>query len=355
MDPVGTEWVVGADPVDPVGTEWVVGAGPVGAGLVGAGLVGAGLVGAGLVGAGLRPAPTPTPTPHPDANTNAPPRPYANTNAPPRCQHQRPTPPRRPRPSYHRIRHLAGLDRPTELYMPRPLPPIIHGMRYDPDRHHRRSLRLRGYNYAQPGAYFVTICTHDRRPLFGEVIDGQMVLHTCGMIVSMCWQELPNHYARVMLDAFVVMPDHVHGVIILMDHPSVGAGPVGAGPVGTGWVVGVGPVGAGLRPAPTTTPTPRPAPTPTPTPRPAPTPIPTPHPAPTTPYPDPPKTHSLSEIIRAFKSFSARRINALHGTPGLPVWQRGFYDHVIRDDAGLARIREYIVTNPARWQQRIDQ
>jgi len=99
--------------------------------------------------------------------------------------------------------------------------------------------------------------------------------------VQACWHDLPEHYPQIMLDAFVVMPNHVHGILILA--------PESAG------------------------------------------------------------QHGLPEIARAFKTLSARRINEIRRTPGQPVWQRGYHEHIIRDEASLADIREYIATNPARW------
>ena len=198
-------------------------------------------------------------------------------------------------------------------------------VRYDPSRHRRQSLRLKGYDYTQPGAYFVTICVRDRECALGEVVGGEMVLSDAGYIVRACWGDLPNHYPHVQLDAFVIMPNHMHGVIVLLDDVVV--------------------VGAGLRPAPT-----RPAPAgPASTTRPAPTigPAPTTRPAPTTTVA--PKRHGLSEIVRAFKSFSARRINALHDTAGTPFWQRGFYERIVRSDRALDAIRQYTIDNPAHW------
>lgn len=167
---------------------------------------------------------------------------------------------------------------------------------YDPERHHRRSIRLRGYDYTWPGAYFVTICTHRRECLFGEVMDGEMVLSEYGAIVEQVWQDLPHHYTHVRLDAWVIMPNHVHGIIILTGEP----------------------VGAGLRPSPTTAPTAT-------------------------------KRHGLPEIVRALKSFSSRRINDLRSISGVPVWQRNHWEHVIRSEQTLRLIRQYILDNPARW------
>jgi REP element-mobilizing transposase RayT len=180
-------------------------------------------------------------------------------------------------------------------------------MTYDPQRHHRQSIRLKGYDYAQSGAYYVTVVVQNRDCLFGEIADGQMRLNAFGEIVQTCWNDLPNHYPHVELDAFVVMPNHVHGVIVINDT-----------------------VGASLKLAPTTDI--------------APTDIATMDAAPAN-----MKRHGLPEIVRGFKTFSARRINELRGTPGVPVWQRNYYERVVRDGHALNRIRQYIVNNPKRW------
>ncbi|MDT7920160.1 MAG: transposase, partial [Meiothermus sp.] len=131
-------------------------------------------------------------------------------------------------------------------------------MKYDPARHHRRSIRLRGYDYTQAGAYFITICTQGREYLFGEVADDEMHLNEYGRIVRDVWFDLPNHVSNVVLDAFVVMPNHVHGIVVIANGDvvgvgvdgtdSVGADSVGADSVGAG-SVGAGSVGAGSEPA----------------------------------------------------------------------------------------------------------
>ena len=182
-------------------------------------------------------------------------------------------------------------------------------MKYNPETHHRRSIRLKAYDYSRPGAYFITICTHDRQHLFGEVVDGDMRLNEFGKIVEWTWHDLPNHVVGIVLDAFVVMPNHVHGIVIIAD--DVGAGSVGAGSVG-----------AGSEPAPTTTTT----------------------------TPTPPKRHGLPEIVRQLKTFSARRINDHRGMRGVPVWQRNYCEHIIRHEIELNRIREYIMNNPSSWE-----
>jgi putative transposase len=172
-------------------------------------------------------------------------------------------------------------------------------MTYNPDKHHRRTIRLADYDYSREGAYFVTICVHDRECLFGEIVGGEMRLNGLGKIALRTWEDLPNHYGQIELDEFVVMPNHVHGIIV---------------------IVGAGLVRAGFKPAPTQS-------------------------APTG------KTHGLPEIVRGFKTFSSRRINELRNNPGSPVWQRNYYERVIRNDGELSRAREYIVNNPLKWEE----
>ena len=166
-------------------------------------------------------------------------------------------------------------------------------MKYDLTKHRRRLIRLKDFDYSQPGAYFVTVGTRDREILFGDVVDGESRLNDAGSMVQEVWHDLPKHYAEIELDSFVVMPNHVHGIVALHDDRSGRAG---------------------LKPAPTKT---RPG---------------------------------LPEIVRAFKTFSARSVNGLRGTQGLSVWQRNYYEHVIRVETELARIREYIKNNPLQWE-----
>jgi len=98
-------------------------------------------------------------------------------------------------------------------------------MPYDPQRHHRRSIRLKGYDYRQPGAYFVTICTQDRACLFGEVVDGEMRLNDAGRMVERWWRELNRKFPHIRTDVFVVMPNHIHGIIVIEPVKPVGADP----------------------------------------------------------------------------------------------------------------------------------
>jgi REP element-mobilizing transposase RayT len=151
----------------------------------------------------------------------------------------------------------------------------------------RKQNRLKTFDYCLPGYYFVTICVQDRICNLGDVIDGEMVLSHNGKIVENCWLDLPNHYKNSKLDEHIVMPNHFHGILIIE------------------------PVGEGLKPSPT-------------------------------------RTHGLSEIIRGFKTFSSRKINNLKQTEF--HWQRSYYDHVVREDESLDKIREYIRNNPKQWE-----
>ena len=185
--------------------------------------------------------------------------------------------------------------------------------RYDPERGRRRSMRLHGYDYSQVGAYFLTICTVDRRILFGKVVNHQTVLNEAGRIVADEWLKSARIRAEIKLDAWVVMPNHIHGILTITD--------VGgecnrrSRPDQRSLTTGVGVPDRGDRRVAPTGPGPR----------------------------------SLGAIVAGFKSASARRINAFRGTPGASVWQRNYYEHVIRYEAVLNRIRQYIAENPARW------
>jgi len=220
-------------------------------------------------------------------------------------------------------------------------------MTYDPNRHHRRSIRLKGYDYSQAGAYFVTIVTQNREPLFGEVINGEMRLNESGACVMRWWEDIPRHFPGVDTDAFVVMPNHVHGIIVITDADNVGAGSprpdaphppqntpgtdavAGAGtPAGTGDDIGAG--------------SPRPD---------------APIPPQNTPGTDavagadaaPRQRPSLGNVVAYFKYQTTKTINAMRQTPSARIWQRNYYEHIIRDEASLNRIREYIANNPLRW------
>jgi putative transposase len=186
-------------------------------------------------------------------------------------------------------------------------------VRHYPTRHHRRSIRLPAYDYTQPGAYFVTVCTQNRECVFGQVVEGQMILGGPGQMVESVWRQLPRYHG-VNVDAFVVMPNHVHGIIVL----------AGAGPVATGFV------GAGPRACPDMGQPQGVAP-----------------------------TMSLPDVVHRFKSLTTARYRTgvLQGGwqpfPGR-LWQRNYYEHVIRDEEDLNRVRQYIIDNPARWEDDIE-
>ena len=142
----------------------------------------------------------------------------------------------------------------------------------------RKPLRLSHFDYATPGAYFVTVCTQDRACLFGEVRDGAVHLSESGGIVEQVWRNLPAHFPNFGIDEFVVMPNHVHGVLLIEKE--------------------------GGRP--------------------------------------------LPNLMRAFKAFSTREIKA-RGIVRDAIWQRGYYEHVVRGEDDLAAIRRYIQDNPVKW------
>jgi REP element-mobilizing transposase RayT len=191
-------------------------------------------------------------------------------------------------------------------------------MPYDPKIHRRRSIRLRGYDYSQPGKYSVTICTQNKEHLFGQVVEGEMHRNELGEYVALCWEWLAGQYSYVNLDEWTVMPNHLHGIIVITD----GRGASRSAPTKTG-VVDQG----ASRTAPTKTGVvdqggSRTAPV---------------------------KRKTLGRLVGAFKTVSTDRFNEMHGTPGAQLWQRDFYDHIIRNEDELNKIREYIRTNPLQW------
>lgn len=151
--------------------------------------------------------------------------------------------------------------------------------RFNRPRPERKSPRLKDYDYTLPGTYFVTICQRQKLHIFGEVLEGEMFLSPAGVIVHSCWSELPQHYPNMSLDCFVVMPNHTHAIILIIQQTR----------------------------------------------------------------------HGLTEMVRGFKTWSARRINKLLDNPTGQVWQRSFHDYIIRTEESLHYIRAYITDNPARW------
>jgi putative transposase len=181
---------------------------------------------------------------------------------------------------------------------------------YDPNKHQRRSIRLPGYDYDQAGAYFVTICTQDHHCLFGRIEGEAIRLNRVGEIAEECWRAIPIHFADVELDVFVVMPNHVHGTIAIADADGAAdvrathASPLRQGVGGAMDAVGM---------------------------------------------PHGPKRRSVGAIIGSYKSVVSKGIHEVGGAPGPVIWQRNYYEHIIRNDVSLNRIRQYILDNPARW------
>ncbi|GBD25830.1 hypothetical protein HRbin30_01155 [bacterium HR30] len=220
-------------------------------------------------------------------------------------------------------------------------------MKYDPNKHHRRSIRLKDYDYSQPGAYFITIVTQDRVCLFGDVVDTEMRLNDAGRMVQKWWGELNHKFPNVQTDEYVVMPNHFHGIVLIMSNP---VGAVGADPrvcpdnsgahMGT---TGAHAVGAD----PCVCPDPD----------------------------DPMRAHMgtrgahagaggahmgahigapLPGIVRWFKTMTTNEYIRGVKQSGWPpfngrLWQRNYYEHIIRNDESLNRIRQYIADNPRRW------
>ena len=157
----------------------------------------------------------------------------------------------------------------------------------------RRSIRLRGYDYSRAGAYFVTVCAQERECVFGDVVSGRMVLNNSGRMVEKCWNDIPVHFPHVKSDEFIVMPNHVHGILLIV----------------------------GARHA--------------------------------VPLPEQfgkPVSSSIPTVVRSFKSAATKQINQTRNNPGAKLWQRNYYEHIIREDDELNRIREYMISNPAQWE-----
>jgi putative transposase len=196
-------------------------------------------------------------------------------------------------------------------------------MTYNPDIHHRRSIRLKDYDYSQTGAYFVTICAWQRECLFGAIVDGEMVLNDLGRIVVDEWEKTATLRPNVELDLFSVMPNHFHGIFLIHDnvrapHPdqknNVGAHCMRPESAEMATMAqsteNRAHVGAPLRR----------------------------------------QSGSIGSVFAGFKSATTKRINIIRNNPGCPVWQRNYYERVIRNEDELSRAREYIVNNPMKWE-----
>ena len=173
---------------------------------------------------------------------------------------------------------------------------------YDLEIHQRRSIRLKGYDYSQGGAYFVTIVAQGRLCLFGDVVDGEMRANDAGEMVWRVWDGMPGRFPSIEMDEFVVMPNHVHGVIIIRQ--SLGSLVGGQGDSGVQRDTGATTVG---------------------------------------------------DVVGAFKSLTTveygRGVRKLDWPPfDRRLWQRNYYERVIRDESEFSRVREYIANNPMEWE-----
>lgn len=183
-------------------------------------------------------------------------------------------------------------------------------MPYNPNIHQRHSIRLSGYDYSQPGAYFVTICVKNRECLFGDIVDGEMRLNGAGIMVQQWYHELASHFADIQCGDFICMPNHLHFII-----NNVGADRC----VRPDFLSQTQP-GQTRRSAPTNT----------------------------------TNSTNLSTVVQWLKTMSTNEyIRGVKHHGWLPfsekLWQRNYYDHIIRNETDLHRIQEYIQTNPAHW------
>ena len=171
--------------------------------------------------------------------------------------------------------------------------------KHHPEKHHRRSIRLKDYDYSQAGAYFVTICAKDKKYLFGNIISDKMELSEIGKIINRFWIEIPNHFSNVHLDEYIIMPNHLHGIVMIDINCRGGVTPPHI-------------KGRGTLPL--------------------------------------QQKRPLGHIIGYFKYQSTKYINKIYGLPGRAIWQRNYYEHIIRNENELNHIREYILYNPLQWQ-----
>ncbi|MCY4653976.1 MAG: transposase [Dehalococcoidia bacterium] len=189
--------------------------------------------------------------------------------------------------------------------------------RYDLNQPRRKPIRLKGYDYSRVGAYFITIVAQGRMCLFGDVVDGEMRLNDAGMMVRRVWDGMPDRFPHIEMDEFVVMPNHGHGVIVIQQSPGENSAhpPVGASLVGAQSPTNIhSDTRATTRVAPT-----------------------------------------LGDVVGAFKSLTTLEYGRGVRETGWPsfdkrLWQRNYYEHIIRNDKEWNMVREYINDNPARWE-----
>jgi|SRR5215208_726006 len=198
-------------------------------------------------------------------------------------------------------------------------------MKFDPQKHHRHSIRLKDYDYSQAGAYYITLDVQNRECLFGDILNREMILNQAGKMIEEQWNALPERFPNIELDASQVMPTHFHGIIVIVGAAFMAAPSLVVADeanmeitlengAGIGSEVSRRP-GAGTSPAPT-----------------------------------------LGDIVGAFKSITTNEYIKGVDNKNWPrfnkrLWQRNYYEHVIRDEADLNRIRDYIQSNPANWDE----
>ncbi len=184
-------------------------------------------------------------------------------------------------------------------------------------KHHRRSIRLPEYDYSQEGVYYITICTQDRRCLFGGIINGRVKLSEYGKIAERFWRDMTEYCDGILLDTFVIMPNHMHAIIVIIGDV-IRRGEV-ASPLG-GTVDISGKPGDGIEiPGEVTSPLRGTG------------------------------KHTLGQILAFYKYQTTKSINAIKNTPGNKIWQRNYWEHVIRNEKSLHKIRGYIRDNPWHW------
>lgn len=175
-------------------------------------------------------------------------------------------------------------------------------VKYVPKNQNRRTNRLKKYDYSQQGAYFLTICTYNRKCLFGKIINDVMILNQFGIIAQREWIKSSQIRAEIELDECIIMPNHLHGIVLIQnrdsqaEHTRHDQGEQRLAPTGL-------------------------------------------------------KQKSIGSLIAGFKSAVTKQINAIRKMPGEPVWQRNYYDHIIRNETSFEKIREYVVHNPQTWEE----
>ncbi|MBL8097594.1 MAG: hypothetical protein JNK81_00320 [Anaerolineales bacterium] len=188
--------------------------------------------------------------------------------------------------------------------------------KFDPQKHHRKSIRLKGYDYSSEGAYYVTIVVHGRECLFGEIVNGEMILNEYGKIVQKWWDEIPIHFSNVELGAFVIMPNHIHGIIFIISERRGEVISPRDNPNHNNQNTNVDETEKlGAETAPLRKPT-------------------------------------LGQIIAYFKYQSTKEMNKIETKDAITkFWQRNYYEHIIRDEKDLQSKTDYININPSLWDE----